>query len=57
MHTGYGMVSPILRTDPAVAVTVETRHGLLAEEGEGLFENWNKRERVSNLAQFANDDL
>jgi len=34
------MVSAVLGTDPAVAVAVEACHGLLAEEGEGLFQYW-----------------
>lgn len=38
-HTSYGMVSSVLGTDSAVAVAVETRHGLLGEEGEGLLED------------------
>ena len=38
------MVSSIFGANTTVAVTVESRHGLLGEEGEGLFENclWRK---------------
>ena len=38
--TCYGVVSSVIWTDVAVAVTVETCHGLLAEEAQGLLENW-----------------
>ena len=39
MRTGNGMISYVFRTNSAVAISVETRHGLLGEEGEGLFED------------------
>ena len=38
-RTGHSVVSPVLGTHTTVAVTIETRHGLLGEEGEGLFED------------------
>lgn len=37
--TGNGVISSIFRSDSAVAVAVETCHGLLGEEGEGFFEH------------------
>jgi hypothetical protein len=37
--TGNGMIPSIFRTDSAVAVSIETGHGLLGEEGEGFFED------------------
>jgi len=40
MHTSDGVVASVFGTDSTVAVAVEACHGLLAEEGEGFFEDW-----------------
>ena len=37
--TSNGMVSFVFRADATVAVTIEAGHGVLREEGEGLFED------------------
>jgi hypothetical protein len=38
--TGDGVVSYVVGTDVAVAVAVESCHGLSAEEAKGFLEDW-----------------
>jgi hypothetical protein len=39
-RTSNGMVTCVVWTDVTVAVAVETRHWVLAEETEGFLEYW-----------------
>lgn len=49
--TGYRVISAVFWTDVAVAVAVETCHGLFAEGAEGFLEDW-MGNFVNNLLGF-----
>ena len=44
--TGNGVIASIFRTDSAISVAVESRHGFLGEETEGFFEDCSGKKRA-----------
>lgn len=41
-HTSNGVISLVLGANSTISVSVVSGHGVLGEEGEGLFEDWGK---------------